>query len=67
MAKHSLVIFKVFLVIFNIMPERVNPLAPTPQQPTNCLSMFDHFVGLALKGLKCSWTYYLQYNQKKKE
>ena len=21
------------------------------QQPTNCLSMFDHFVGLALKGL----------------
>ena len=22
------------------------------QQPTNCLSMFDHFVGLALKGLK---------------
>ena len=22
------------------------------QQPTNCLSMFDHFGGLALKGLK---------------
>ena len=21
------------------------------QEPTNCLSMFDHFVGLALKGL----------------
>ena len=21
------------------------------QQPTNCLSMFEHFVGLALKGL----------------
>ena len=21
------------------------------QQPTNCLSLFDHFVGLALKGL----------------
>ena len=21
--------------------------------PTNCLSVFDHFVGLALKGLKC--------------
>ena len=21
--------------------------------PTNCLSMFDHFVGLALKGLMC--------------
>ena len=22
------------------------------QQPTNCLSMFDHFVGLVVKGLK---------------
>ena len=22
------------------------------QQPTNCLSVFDHFVGLVLKGLK---------------
>ena len=22
------------------------------EQPTNCLSVFDHFVGLALKGLK---------------
>ena len=33
------------------------------QQPTNCLSVFDHFVGLALKELmllslseKCKWT-----------
>ena len=24
----------------------------TRQQPTNCLSVFDHFVGLALKGLR---------------
>ena len=23
-----------------------------PQQPTNCLSVFDHFMGLALEGLK---------------
>ena len=22
-----------------------------PQKPTNCLSVFDHFAGLALKGL----------------
>ena len=22
------------------------------QKPTNCLSVFDHFVGLALKGLR---------------
>ena len=25
------------------------------QQPTNCVSMFDHFVGLALKGLRIDW------------
>ena len=25
------------------------------QQPTNCLRVFDHFVGLALKGLKVPW------------
>ena len=24
--------------------------------PTNCLSVFDHFVGLALKGLMISYT-----------
>ena len=24
------------------------------QQPTNCLTVFDHFVGLAFKGLKLS-------------
>ena len=24
------------------------------QQPTNCLSVFEHFVGLELKGLKLS-------------
>ena len=42
----------------------VNPLSPNPckifkhtqtirrQQRTNCLSLFDHFVGFALKGLK---------------
>ena len=26
-----------------------------PQQPTNCLSVFDHFGGLALKELKISF------------
>ena len=26
--------------------------APTPQNSTNCLSVFDHFVRLVLKGLK---------------
>ena len=26
------------------------------QTPTNCLSVFDHFVGLALKGLKTNIT-----------
>ena len=29
------------------------------QQPTNCLSVFDHFVGLALKGLDWSVCNYL--------
>ena len=24
------------------------------KKPTNCLSVFDHFVGLVLKGLRCS-------------
>ena len=29
-----------------------NPLTPSvSHMPTNCLSVFDHFVGLALKGL----------------
>ena len=28
-----------------------------PQLPTNCLSMFDHFVGLAVKRLKCTCKY----------
>ena len=41
----------------------VNPLSANPQKwsnrlkhelPTNCLSVFDYFVGLALKGLKIS-------------
>ena len=32
-------------------PELVNPLKLLP---ANCLSVFDHFVGLALKGLKGS-------------
>ena len=29
-----------------------NPFGPTPQNgQTNCLGVFDHFVGLVLKGL----------------
>ena len=41
---------------------QLNPLSPNPQMfkhikkirrlsPANCLSVFDHFVGLGLKGL----------------
>ena len=30
------------------------------QQPMNCLSVFDHFVGLALKELNCSGDLWLQ-------
>ena len=29
----------------------VNPSSADSNLPTNCLSVFDHFVGLALKGL----------------
>ena len=28
----------------------------------NCFYMFDHFVGLALKGLRCVWSYLLSYH-----
>ena len=37
--------------------QSINPLSASPRKwsntfkPTNCLSLFDHFVGLALKGL----------------
>ena len=45
----------------------INPLSAKPTKwlntlkqfvgnlPTNCLSLFDHFVGLALKGLNKGW------------
>ena len=45
--------------------KQINPLSANPPEwssirkqfvgklPTNCLSVFDHFVGLALKGLIC--------------
>ena len=48
----------------NIHREQLNPLSANPTKwsntlkqfvvnlPTNCLSVFDHFVKLALKGLK---------------
>ena len=38
------------------------------QQPTNCLSVFDHFVGMELKGLtsiKDIWLLYFQNSQRK--
>ena len=35
----------------------LNPLKANPTKwSTNCLSVFDHFVGLALKGLNLSFT-----------
>ena len=45
------------------IPPRINPLSANPEKwsntlkqfvgnlPTNCLSVFDHFMNLALKGL----------------
>ena len=35
------------------------------KKPTNCLSVFDHFVGLALKGLITSFLYFLSLTNKK--
>ena len=32
--------------------------------PTNCLTVFDHFMGLVLKRLKCSGYYFTWYNHK---
>ena len=39
--------------VFEAQYKNFNPLSTNPTNlPTNCLSVFDHFVGLALKGLK---------------
>ena len=51
----------------------LNPLSPTPENgqthsnptfrqllPTNCLSVFDRFVELALKGLKVNICHFLK-------
>ena len=55
----------VVAVISSFNPLYINPLSANPtkwsntlktirrQNQTNCLSVFDHFVGLAPKGLKC--------------
>ena len=52
-----------FSKIIKVVSESLNPLSANPTRwsntlkqfvgklPTNCLSVFDHFVGLALKGL----------------
>ena len=38
-------------------PQNVQTHSIRRQQPTTCLSVFDHFVGLALKGLR--WRFLL--------
>ena len=46
-----------FQNFFHLNSVVINPLSTNPikwsntLKPTNCLSVFDHFVGLALKGL----------------
>ena len=57
--------------------EEFNPLGANPTKwsntlkqfvgnlPTNCLSVFDHFVGLALKGLKISVFLTISWSQDK--
>ena len=39
------------LTIFTIFTVNMNTKLVTNHEPTNFLSVFDHFVGLALKGL----------------
>ena len=51
--KNMSIYVKVFRVMF-IFDRFLTLYAPTTQngqKQTNCLSVFDHFVGLALKGL----------------
>ena len=44
---------KIHLFIFKHQPQKMVKHTQTirPQRPTNCLKVFVHFVGLALKGL----------------
>ena len=42
----------IIIIIFYVNPLTVNPTKWSNTLPTNCLSVFNHFVGLALKGLK---------------
>ena len=37
------------------------------QQPTNCLSIFDHFVGLVLKGLSAICDSFIEIDDKERE
>ena len=44
------------LLVFNLLSANITKWSNTLKQfvgklPTNCLSVFDHFVGLAVKGL----------------
>ena len=45
-------------VLWNNLPREINRLSAKPTKwfhrllPTNCFSLFDHFVGLALEGLR---------------
>ena len=61
-------------ILFKLLTE-FNPLSADPTKwsnilrqfvgklPTNCLSVFDHFVGLALKGLRKTTNFYFPWNE----
>ena len=52
--------------ISKLNKKKINPVSARPRKwsntlkqfvgnlPTNCLSVFDHFLGLALKGFRCA-------------
>ena len=50
-AKHH----KLVTIVLNPLSANVTKWSNTSHLSTNCLSVFDHFVGLALKGLNCSY------------
>lgn len=54
----SFKIYTAWVVLFNHLSANPTKLFNNRQQPTNCLSVFDHFKGCVLKELK-EWRTFL--------
>ena len=60
------------MVAINPLSAKITKWSNTLKQfvgnlPTNCLSVFDHLVGLVLKGLRCSFATLLKLSNKRKK